>query len=74
MSPGPWKFHTSLRGHERVIVDAEGRILAINVPIEDGPTMAAAPALREFLEAIARRSDLLGVRARDELKLLGLSA
>jgi len=73
MSPFPWKFHSSLHGQVHVIADAQGRILASNVPVEDGPAMAAAPLLVEFLEAIAKRSDLLGVRARDELKLLGLS-
>jgi hypothetical protein len=72
MSNGPWKFHASLDGYAHVVADSAGRILAGNVPPEDGRLMAAAPMLLEFVAAIGKRNDLLGAQARTELKILGL--
>jgi len=34
--------------------------------------MAASPALLEFVRTIAKRDDLLGAQAREELKLFDL--
>ena len=47
-------------------------MLAAKVPLEDGPVMAASPALLEFVRTIAKRDDLLGAQAREELKLFDL--
>ncbi len=66
-SPAPWRFQRTIFGVANAIVDAEKRILVVNVPASDGPLMAAAPTMRAVLERIASRlpeEDELGRLAR----------
>ena len=72
MNPGPWKFHERLFIHGNVVVDKDGQILASHVGFANGPLIAAAPSLLEFVQAIAKRQDELGEAARRELKALDL--
>jgi len=53
MSPGPWCFHQYCYGFSHVICDAEGRIIASSVVANDGPLVAAGPALLRALRQIA---------------------
>jgi hypothetical protein len=71
MSPGPWKFHKSIDGVAHAIVDDSGRIIGSNVQIDDGPLMAAAPAMLSILMSLARRSDDLGDQMQKELVAMG---
>lgn len=71
MSPGPWKFHKSINGVADAIVDDMGRIIGSNIRIDDGPLMAAAPAMLAILMSLARRSDDLGNQLQKELVAMG---
>lgn len=64
MSPGPWKFHQQIYGLPHVIVDANGSKLASHILIDDGPMMAAAPALLGYVLSLAQRQDEIGASAR----------
>lgn len=72
MNPGPWKFHERLFVHDHIVVDKNGEIVATRVSFMNGPLIAAAPSLLEFVRAIATRQDELGEAARNELELLGV--
>jgi hypothetical protein len=66
-SPAPWKYQQNIFGVNNAIVDAEKRILVVNVPASDGPLMAAAPSMFAVLACIADRlpeHDELGRLAR----------
>ena len=51
--PGPWRFHTRQYNSQNVIVDADGRMMACNVPIGAGPLLAAGPELLAALQRVA---------------------
>ncbi|MBK7664799.1 MAG: hypothetical protein IPJ21_14895 [Sterolibacteriaceae bacterium] len=66
-SPAPWKYQQNIFGVNNAIVDAEKRILVVNVPASDRPLMATAPSLLAVLARIADRlpeHDELGRLAR----------
>ncbi len=51
--PGPWRFYARRYNSEHVIVDADGRMMAVNVPAGSGPLLAAGPELLTVLERVA---------------------
>lgn len=72
-SPPPWRFLRSCYGVGNVIIDADKRILASHVPVDDGPTMAAAPTLSAVLRRVAAKlpiGDELGDLARRAIALV----
>lgn len=54
LPPGPWTFSAHCYGLTNVIMDADGRHLASNVPASAGLLMAAGPGLLERMARIAR--------------------
>lgn len=52
--PGPWRYAPQAFGVAHIIMDANGRHLASNVPASAGPLMAAGPELLERMARIAR--------------------
>ena len=56
--PGPWSFHDHIYGLSNVVLDAESRHIASNVPRDCGPLLAAGPQL---LERIARIERLVSI-------------
>src|SRR5262245_49712823 len=72
MNQGPWKFHERLFVHGNVVVDKDGKILASHVSFTNGPLIAAAPCLLDFVRAVAKRQDDRGQAARSGLKALDL--
>jgi hypothetical protein len=51
-SKPPWRFHSLIYGQHHAILDADQKILACNVPGEDGPLMAAAPTMLAVLRRV----------------------
>jgi hypothetical protein len=52
--PGPWSFHDHIYGLSNVVLDAECRHIASNVPRDCGPLLAAGPELLERMWRISR--------------------
>lgn len=53
MSPGPWSFHQHHYGLQNVVIDADHRVLASHIRFDNGPMIAASPALLHALTLIA---------------------
>ncbi|MBK7236362.1 MAG: hypothetical protein IPI02_12320 [Sterolibacteriaceae bacterium] len=63
----PWRFFKHAYGLSNVVLDADKRLLAAQVPIHAGPLMAAAPTMLAVLKKVAARlpeGDELGDLAR----------
>jgi hypothetical protein len=50
----PWRYAPHAFGIAHIIMDADGRHLASNVPASAGPLMAAGPELLDRMARIAR--------------------
>jgi hypothetical protein len=56
LSPAPWMFADRMYGLGNCLIDRDGRVIGVNLPIGNGPLIAQAPAmaalLREFVAGV----------------------
>src|ERR1700737_4877691 len=56
-SPAPWMFADRMYGLGNCLIDRDGRVIGVNLPVGNGPLIAQAPAMAALLrESVAGAS------------------
>ncbi len=65
-SPSPWHYAEHIYGLAHCLLDRDGRVIASQFPIGNGPAMAAAPAMVSLLRELVAGTPPAKLRERAE--------
>ena len=69
-SPAPWTFADRMYGLGNCLIDGDGRVIGVNLPVGNGPLIAQAPAMAALLRELVAGASSDDLRNR-AMRILG---
>ena len=63
-SPAPWMFADRMYGLGNCLIDRDGRVIGVNLPVGNGPLIAQAPAMAALLRELVAGASSDDLRER----------